>query len=73
MIIEALTLIHDILADLQHRPPFFPAYAENRMIELRQIIDDLHTCPHKKTVCINEEGNAGVFCVDCHRRVEETH
>ncbi len=22
-------------------------------------------CPHKTTVALNEEGNAGIFCVDC--------
>lgn len=22
-------------------------------------------CTHQKTVCLNEEGNAGVFCADC--------
>lgn len=28
-------------------------------------------CLHKKTVCINEEGNAGVFCVDCGEQLEK--
>ena len=27
-------------------------------------------CPHKKTVAINEEGHAGVYCVDCGEQLE---
>lgn len=26
-------------------------------------------CPHKKTVALNEEGNAGVYCSDCGEKV----
>ena len=28
-------------------------------------------CEHTKTVCINEEGNAGVFCADCGKQLEK--
>jgi len=31
----------------------------------------LDKCPHKKTVAINEEGHAGVFCVDCGEQLEK--
>ena len=27
-------------------------------------------CQHKKTVAINEEGHAGVYCVSCGERLE---
>ena len=26
-------------------------------------------CPHKSTVALNEEGNAGIFCVDCGKKI----
>jgi len=26
-------------------------------------------CPHKHTVAINEEGHAGVFCLDCGKQL----
>ena len=28
-------------------------------------------CQHKKTVAINEEGHAGVYCVDCNEQLEK--
>lgn len=28
-------------------------------------------CPHKKTVAINEEGHAGVYCVNCGEQLEK--
>jgi len=28
-------------------------------------------CQHKKTVAINEEGNAGVYCTDCGEQLEK--
>ena len=28
-------------------------------------------CPHKVTVAINEEGYAGVYCLDCDEQVEK--
>jgi len=28
-------------------------------------------CPHKKTVAINEEGHAGVYCADCGEQLEK--
>ena len=26
-------------------------------------------CPHKTTVALNEEGNAGIYCVDCGEKI----
>ena len=26
-------------------------------------------CPHKTTVVLNEEGNAGIFCVGCGKKI----
>ncbi len=34
-------------------------------------VDYLARCPHKKTVAINENGNAGVFCASCGKKLEE--
>ena len=28
-------------------------------------------CLHKKTVAINEEGHAGIYCVDCGEKLED--
>jgi len=28
-------------------------------------------CQHQKTIAINEEGNAGIFCVDCGEQIEK--
>ena len=28
-------------------------------------------CPHKKTVAINEEGHAGIYCSDCGEKLED--
>ena len=28
-------------------------------------------CPHKKTVAINEEGHAGIYCTDCGEQLEK--
>ena len=28
-------------------------------------------CPHKKTIAINEEGHAGVYCSDCGEQLEK--
>ena len=40
--------------------------------EIQSLIIELNQpCSHPKTVCINEEGRAGVFCVDCHEQLEE--
>jgi len=36
--------------------------------ELR--MEEQAECPHKKTVAINEEGHAGVYCSDCGEQVE---
>lgn len=33
--------------------------------------DEKKPCPHKKTVAINEEGHAGVYCVDCGEQLEK--
>ena len=43
--------------------------------EIRQCNDVLsknlpkNKCPHEKTTTINEEGNAGIFCVDCGEQI----
>ena len=34
-------------------------------------ISEKDKCPHKKTVALNEEGNAGIFCVDCGEQLEK--
>jgi len=31
----------------------------------------LRGCSHRRTVAINEEGNAGVFCADCGKQLEK--
>jgi len=28
-------------------------------------------CPHKNTVAINEEGHAGIYCVNCGEQIEK--
>ena len=28
-------------------------------------------CPHKKTIAINEEGHAGVYCTNCGEQLEK--
>ena len=33
------------------------------------IQEEQAACRHKKTICLNEEGSAGVFCVDCGKRI----
>ena len=39
---------------------------------LHRLINKLNEpCEHPKTVCINEEGAAGVFCSDCHEQLEK--
>ena len=38
---------------------------------LKEIPVEVIDCLHKKTVCINEEGNAGVFCADCGKQLEK--
>ena len=39
--------------------------------KLQEVIRHLNKpCKHPKTACINEEGNAGVFCTDCHKRLD---
>ena len=38
---------------------------------LKEIKKEKDKCPHKKTVAINEEGHAGVYCVDCGEKLED--
>ena len=45
--VETITLIYNILEDLCRNSTNYNLYLENRMVELRTIIDDLHT-PIKK-------------------------
>jgi len=45
-----------------------------RQKELEQSENKVKTkikCPHKKTVAINEEGHAGVYCVNCGEQLEK--
>ena len=38
---------------------------------LYQLIKKLNEpCEHPRTVCVNEEGNAGVLCSDCGKQLE---
>jgi len=37
-----------------------------RAIQIKQ-----SKCQHKKTVAINEEGHAGIYCVDCGEQLEK--
>jgi len=37
--------------------------------ELR--MEEMANCPHKHTVALNEEGHAGVYCVDCNEQLEK--
>ena len=30
-----------------------------------------NVCPHKKTVALNEEGHAGIYCVACGEKLED--
>ena len=40
--------------------------------QIQNLIFELNEpCEHPKTVCVNEEGNAGVFCADCHEQLEK--
>ena len=40
--------------------------------EIHNLINVLNEpCKHPKTACINEEGNAGVFCADCGEQLEK--
>jgi len=44
------------------------------MQKMQEEFDDIlnpESCEHPKTVCINEEGNAGVFCADCGKQLEQ--
>ena len=42
------------------------------LLEIHDLIDKLNKpCEHPKTVCINEEGNAGVFCAECGEQLEK--
>ena len=39
--------------------------------QINNLIFELNQpCEHPKTVCVNEEGAAGVFCSDCHEQLE---
>ena len=38
---------------------------------IKIVIKKVLKCQHKKTVAINEEGHAGVYCVDCGEKLED--
>ena len=43
-----------------------------KLRELHRLLSDLNQpCEHPKTVCVNEEGSAGVFCSDCGKQLEK--
>ena len=54
---------------IQNTDPLFQDEAEKAYGIIRRIL--IHSCSHAKTVCINEEGNAGVFCADCGEQLEK--
>ena len=53
---------------------FYPELSSKSIMKsLEQIKHVIQTAPclHDKTVCVNEEGAAGVLCVDCHEQLEK--
>lgn len=38
---------------------------------IKAVIKKALKCSHKKTVALNEEGHAGVYCVDCGEKLEK--
>ena len=40
------------------------------LLKFSQLISE-NKCQHKKTVAINEEGHAGVYCSDCGEKLED--
>ena len=53
----------------QNTDPRFQDEVEDAYLYIRQLLE--LSCNHLKTVCLNEEGNAGVFCVDCGEQLEK--
>lgn len=54
---------------IQNTDPCFQDQTEEAYHQMRRVL--VQSCEHKKTVCINEEGNAGVFCADCGEQLED--
>lgn len=42
-----------------------------KKIEEGAIEADENTCPHERTVLLNEEGHSGKYCADCGKKLEE--
>jgi len=51
-------------------PVCFDCLPENAKKILKTQIRVIN-CSHKKTVAMNEEGHAGVYCVDCGEKLED--
>ena len=53
---------------IQNTCPTFQDETEEAYHQIRRVLQ--RSCNHKKTVCINEEGAAGVLCADCGEQLE---
>ena len=54
----------DFELDARHTYP-------NRNNLIKAVIKKVLKCQHKKTVAINEEGHAGVYCTFCGEKLED--
>lgn len=56
---------------------YYPPDEEAHLQERQEQVDEFsrrrwrEKCPHKATVALNEEGNAGIYCVSCGERISE--
>ena len=41
------------------------------MDKVAKMLKKRRNCPHKKTVALNEEGHAGIYCVACGEKLED--
>lgn len=54
---------------------YYPPDEEAHLIEIQHKLDAFNRkrwrekCQHKTTVALNEEGNAGIYCSDCGKKV----
>ena len=54
---------------------YYPPDEVAHMIEMQEKLDKFsrkrwrEKCPHKSTVALNEEGNAGIYCSDCGEKI----
>jgi len=54
---------------IQNTDPTYQDDTEDAYYQIRRVLH--RSCDHKKTVCLNEEGNAGIFCADCGEQLEK--